>query len=109
MSQVATIDTLRTLASGSIGAAYAVVGTPASKPIRIVCFTNNTDADMLFSDDGVNNKLFIAHGSFKLFDVTTNRDTVGPILAFAEGTQYWVKQASAPSTGSVYIEMIYGN
>jgi len=111
MAQIATIDVLRILLNGSIGAAYVKIGGPALKPIHVLCITNTTDADMLISDDGVTNKLIIPHSSFKLIDVSANRDGYNPAnpLMFIEGTQYWVKQVSAPSTGSVYVEMIYGS
>ena len=111
MAQIATIDTLRVLGEASIGAAYVKIGTPALNPIHILCITNTTDADMLISDDGINAKLIIPHSSFKLIDVSANRDGYSPAnpLMFIQGTQYWVKQVTAPSTGSVYVEMIYGS
>lgn len=108
MSNVAILDTLRSLAFGGISGSYAAVGSATSYPARLVCFTNNTDADMFFSDDGVNNKIFVAKGGFKLFDVTSNRDAYDSYMALRAGTQFYVKQSSAPSTGSVYIEVIYG-
>jgi len=108
MSNVAVLDNLRTLAFGSISGNYAAVGTPISSPARLICFTNDTDADMFFSDDGVNNKLFVAKGSYKLFDITTNRDAYDSYMALRAGTQFYVKQSSAPGSGAVYIEVIYG-
>src|SRR5579872_4210742 len=105
-SQVATIDVLRTLAFGSISGTYAAVGGPLIFPTRLICFTNNTDGDMFFSDDGVNNQLFIAAGSFKLFDLNTNRLNQQQLWVFATGTQFYVKQSTAPSKGAVYIECL---
>lgn len=105
-SQVATIDVLRTLAFGSISGTYAAVGTPLIFPTRLICFTNNTDGDMFFSDDGINNQLFIAAGSFKLFDLNTNRLNQQQLWVFATGTQFYVKQSTAPSKGAVYIECL---
>lgn len=105
-SQVVTIDTIRTLASGSISGTYAAVGTTLSFPTRLICFTNNTDGDMFFSEDGVNNNLFVAAGSFKLFDLNTNRLNQQQLWVFATGTQFYVKQSSAPSKGAVYIECL---
>lgn len=108
MSNVAIIDTLRSLGNASISGSYAAVGSAISQPARLVCFTNNTDADMFFSDDGSNDKIFVAKGAFKLFDITTNRDAYDSYMALRAGTQFYVKQSAAPSTGSVYIEVIYG-
>lgn len=109
MSEVAVIDTLRTLANGSISGVYAAVGVPTSYPSRVICFTNNTDGDMYFTDDPTRDEIFVAKGAFKLFDVTTNQAKVDGFFAFPARQQFYVKQSSAPSTGSVYIEVIYGS
>lgn len=104
----AKVDTLRVLANASIGASYAVVGSPFGFPARIICFTNTTDKDMLFSTDGTTNQLIVPAGSFKLFDVTTNHKPVNQDdFCFSIGTQWYVKYAAAPSSGSVYIEVVY--
>ena len=105
-AQVATIDTIRTLAFGSISGTYAAVGVPLIFPTRLICFTNNTDGDMFFSDDGVHNQLFVAAGSFKLFDLNTNRLNQQQLWVFAIGTQFYVAESTAPSKGAVYIECL---
>lgn len=105
-TQVITIENLRSLAFGSISGTYAQVGSGLLAPCKLICFTNNTDGDCFFSDDGVNNKLFIAAGSFKLFDCVTNRLGNQVYWVFATGTQFWVKQSTAPTKGAVYIEVL---
>lgn len=105
-------DTLRTLAFGGISGTYAAVGSALSVNPRIICITNNTDGDMIFSDDNtsVPGKLFLAKGSFKLFDLTANLVTQkDDSFVIAIGTVIYVKQVSAPSMGGVYLEYIYGN
>ena len=106
-SQVAIIDTLRSLGSGSISGTYAAVGSAFTSPVRIICITNNTDGDMLFTTDVTKDMLFIPKGSFKLFDLTTNG--IGSYFVLRVGTQFYVKQSTAPTTGSVYIEVILGS
>lgn len=103
------IEALRSLAHGSISGNYAAVGSAFANQCRIVCFTNNTDGDMIFSLDGSTDNLFIAKGSFKLFDLTTNKLGLQNIFALPVGTQIYVKQSTSPSTGSVYVEVIYGD
>ena len=104
----AFIDEIRELGFASISAAYAVVGTPSDYPIRVVCFTNDTEGDMYFTDDLTKNKIFVKAQSFKLFDVQSNMNTqfddkyVLPI-----GTQIYVKQKTAPVSGNVYVEFFY--
>lgn len=107
-TQVVSIDAIRSLAGGSITGTYAAVGGSLTEQVRLICFTNNTDGDVFFSDDGVNNKIFVAKSSFKLFDLTTNRQNRDQIWCFPIGTQFYVKQSSATSTGSVYIECLWG-
>lgn len=107
-TQLVQIDVLRTVAFGGISGSYALVGTAFVKPIRLICFTNNTNGDVFFSDDGVNDKLFVAASSFKLFDLTTNRLNSDPIWCFPVRTQFYVKQSTAPSSGAVYIEALWG-
>lgn len=99
---VATIDTIRSLAFGGISSSYAPIGTPTTKPCVWACFTNTTDGDLFISDDGINDKFIIVSGSFKLPDIATN----GVLLH--TNTQLYVRQSTAPSMGSIYVEIIYG-
>jgi hypothetical protein len=72
---------------------------------------NNTDGDMLFSTDGTNDNFFVPKTSFVLYDVASNgnpQQGFSP-LAFAKGTQIYVKQSTAPTTGAVYVEVIYAS
>ena len=106
--QTVSIDPIRTLAFGSISGSYAAVGGTLTQPVRLITFVNATDGDVFFSDDGVNNKLFLPAGTFKLFDITTNRFSLDSIWCFGVGTQFYVKQSTAPSKGAVYIECLWG-
>ena len=106
----ANLEPLRSLAFGSISAAYAAVGTPTDNPIRLVCITNNTEGDMIFSRDSALSagELFVAAGSFKLFDVQSNiNPNKEDRYVFDQGTQWYVKQLEAPVSGSVYVEIMY--
>jgi len=106
VSTVIKLDLLRSEAFGGISGAYVAVGIPFVFPVRLICFTNNTDGDMFFSNDGVNDNLFIPSNSFKLFDVTTNRNGNSPSLCFQTYTQFYVRQSTAPTKGAVYIECL---
>lgn len=103
-------DTLRSLAFGSISGTYAAVGTALTVQARIVCITNKTQGDMIFSTDNTNasGQLIVPAGSFKLFDLTANLiPGKDDSFVLAEGTQFYVKQVTAPTSGSVYIEVVY--
>lgn len=106
--QTVSLDPLRTLAHGSISSAFSAIGSKLANPVRLICFTNNTDGDMFFSVDGVNDHIFVAKGSYKLFDLNTNRANVDQYWVFAQGTQFYVAYSTMPSTGSAYIECLWG-
>lgn len=110
MTQRANIEALRSLAFGSISGSYANVGTATANPTRIICITNDTEGNMIFSRDGSTDEIFVAAGSFKLFDLTSNARPVNQSdLVFETGTQWSVKQDEAPVSGSVYIEVIHAS
>ncbi len=103
-------DTLRSIAFGSISGTYAAVGTALTVNPRIMCITNKTAGDMIFSVDSTNSSgnLFVPAGTFKLFDLTANLiPGKDDSFVIAEGTQFYVKQVTAPVSGAVYIEFIY--
>lgn len=107
-TQVVQFETLRSIANGSISGSYAAIGTPFLYPCRMLCIINNTDGDMFISDDGTNNKMFVPKNSFRIYDFNTNRVLKDQYFSQQVGTQLYVKQSSAPTTGSVYVEVIYG-
>lgn len=110
MKSQADIEPLRSLAFGSISASYSAVGTPFEFPCRIICLSNDTQGNVIFSrnPDLVAGELFVPAGSFKLFDLSTNHRPVNQDdFIFEAGTQWYVKQLEAPIDGAVYIETIH--
>lgn len=103
-------DTLRSIAFGSISGTYAAVGTPLTVEPRIICFTNKTQGDMILSTDNTNatGQIFVPAGTFKLYDLTANLiPGKDDSFVIAKGTQFYVKQVTAPVSGAVYIEDVY--
>lgn len=103
-------DTLRSLGFASISGTYAAVGSAFTVEPRIICITNKTQGDMIFSVDNANSSgnLFVPAGTFKLFDLTANLiPGKDDSFVIAQGTQFYVKQVTAPTSGSVYIELVY--
>lgn len=108
MSSRAFIDEIRTLGFASISGTYAVVGTPLDYEVRGICFSNNTAGDLYFTDDATQDKIFVAAGSFKLWDIQANiNPNHDDKYRLPVGTQFYVKQITAPTSGAVYIECIY--
>jgi len=106
----AFFEALRSLAFGGISAAYAVVGSATTHPTRVFCITNDTEGDMIFSTDNTVSagEMFVAAGSYKLYDIQANMNAQFDDKYVLEvGTQFYVKQVTAPVSGSVYIEILY--
>ncbi len=105
----ATFDPLRTLAFGGISGSYAEVGDPFDYEVRAFCITNNTQGDMIFSlDDTVSEgQMFVAKGSYKLYDVQANMNAqFDDKYVIPKLTQVYVKQSTAPTSGAVYVETL---
>lgn len=107
-AQVVQIDALRSLGHASISGTYAAVGTPLAFPARIIVFTNNTDGDMFFSMDGTTDQIFVAASSFILFDTQANRLNQQQQWVLPTGSQWYVRQSTAPTKNSVYIAILGG-
>ena len=109
MGIVAKLDTLRSLAFGSISGTYAAVGAALTHPANMFRIINATNGDMLLSIGGTIDNFFVPANSFVLYDVATNKAFPDRILKLAVGDRFYVKQSTAPSSGSVYIEIVYSN
>lgn len=105
-SQIVRVDPLRVLAFGSISGTYAALGSSFDHPMRLIRIINNTNGDLTFSFDTVNDNIFCPANSFVLYDLTTNRQNSDPYFVFGFGTQLYVKGTA--TSGSVYLETLYG-
>lgn len=108
MVAVARFEAIRSLASGGISGAYANVGAPTTHLVRAFKISNGTEGDMLFSVTSGQDDIFVAAGGFTLYDLQANiNPQFDDRYVLPIGTQFQVKQVSAPVSGSVYIECIY--
>lgn len=96
------IEPLRTLAFGSISGTYAGIGTPLNFPSRKLLIQNYTNAQLTFSDDGVNDKFVLAAGAQFILDEALDKQ--GDYTA--AGTRFYVKGTAA--SGAVYLSSWYG-
>jgi hypothetical protein len=104
----AKLDPLRTLAYTSLEATFVAIGPPLAHQARIICFTNTSDGDVIFTMDPSQDELIVPAGGFKLFDITTNHRPVNQDdFCFAIGTQWYVRYAAMPTKNAVYIEVLY--
>ena len=106
-NETVSIDVLRTLAFGSISGTYAALGTKFTHEARIVVLVNNTDGDLFFSIDGVNDMIYLPATQTRTINATTNKLYPVRKWIFAPGTQFYVRQSTAPTKNSVALEAYY--
>jgi len=101
-------EPIRILAFGTISPAYMGIGTALVYPSRLLLIQNLTDAQLMFSFDGVHDHFTLPAGSNFVFDITTNQAQEAGIY-FSTGTRVYVKEVGVPSTGNVYLSTFYGS
>ncbi len=100
----AYFETLRS--ESTIGATYTALGSAYTNRLVVVCFKNDTNGDVVISDDGVTDKLFFAAGSYTVYDIRTNAPNETD-LTLPINLQFYIKDGTTPSTsGTFYIEAI---
>jgi len=103
----AFFESIKTLGFAGISGSYASVGAATTHEIRAFCISNNTEGDLYFTTNTNQDEMFLAAGSFRLYDVQSNINERDDKFVLPAGTQFSVKQITAPVSGSVYIECIY--
>ena len=100
-------EVVRSLAFGSIDASYMGIGTAMDKPIRIFLLQNITNANLMFSFDGIDDHLPLPANGYILLDITANKTRESGYY-LAEGTRIYVKEIDTPTSGNVYLTTFYG-
>lgn len=102
----AAFEAVREIASGSITASYAALGSVLTDHARIIRFVNSTDKDMYISTDGSTNMLRIATNSYLILDFSANK-VRDDGLFIPLGTQFYIKYQAAPGSGNFWCEVVY--
>lgn len=103
-------ETVRSAAFGVIGDVYMGLGTAMTRPIRQLLLQNLTDANMMFSFDGIHDHFPLPSWGYFLDDITSNK-TIAQGFFLAEGTRIYVRKLTAldvPTLGGVYLSTFYG-
>lgn len=103
-------DALRELDFSGISASYAAIGTPVAYNARMVTISNLTQGIMIFSDDNTVSagKFVLAAGATTVRDITSNiNPNQDDNFVLPKNIQFYVKQRTAPTSGSVFIEVIH--
>ena len=102
------IEPVRSLAFGSIVAGYTAIGTALNYPSRMVLLQNWTDANLMFSRDGIYDHIPLLAGNSLIIDITSNK-TKDDGFFLSKGDILYVKRIEVPTSGIVYITSFYGD
>lgn len=101
------IEPLRELTFGGISGVYAGIGTALNNPAHMIIINNTTDVDLLVSDNGVDDKMYVPSKQGRVLDITSNK-ALGGGLYIAQGVRFYAKEASGgPSEGAIFLEVYY--
>ncbi len=106
MTSRAFFEPIKTLGFAGISAAYANVGAVTTHPVRAFCVSNDTEGNLYFTTDTGQDEMYLAAGSFRLYDLQANINKKDDKFVLEVGTQFSVKQITAPVSGNVYVECI---
>lgn len=102
------MEPIRSLAYGSISSSYMGIGTAIDEAARMIYVTNLTDVILMFSLDGVEDHFALPANGFLLLDISANK-TREQGYYIAEGTRFYVKTSGSPTSGTVYLSVMYGD
>lgn len=104
----ANFEDCKTLDFSGISASYAVVGSATTTKVRAFLVSNLTQGDLYVTWDNTRDLFPVAAGAFVLIDISANMQIVGEENYFLPiGTQFYVKQITAPVEKSIYISCLY--
>lgn len=95
------------------GAAYAALGSATTQVAQSLVITSSFDASVFLSLDGSANHIMVPPGDSGPcvinIDFSSFKQGTGK-LGLPKGTQFYMKQGpdGAPSSGDLYISVIYG-
>ncbi len=103
------LEPVRSLGFASILGAgvYTGIGTSINNPARMILIQNITNANLMFSWDGINNHFPMIQYSHIVLDITSNKTRESGFF-MAEGQRLYVTQMDAPTLGAVYLSVFYG-
>lgn len=102
------MEPIRSIAFGSISGTYMGIGTAVTNSLFGIYITNRTNADLMFSLDGVTDNFMVGSQGFILLDISSNKGSGGG-LYLSQGERIYVKEIGIPTTGTVYFSAFYGS
>jgi hypothetical protein len=107
MSRRVFFEPIKELGFAGISAAYAALGAATTHETRMFRLYNHTEGHVYVTIDSSENQMFVAAGTFILYDLQANSFQKDTKYVLPVGTQFYVKQVTAPVSGSMYVECVY--
>lgn len=104
-------DDLRSLDWTLITANYVGIGASIENPIRILKVCNTTDANLILSFNGLDDKDIFPRHTYNIIDYGANKAFQGGYLELPAGDRIYVKAEDGvvPTLGKIYITLIYAS
>lgn len=102
-------ENLRTIDFGDILTTYVLVGAPFQNPVRMMKIVNETDQGIFISFDGIDDKDYVPATSGQIYDYCSNKADSAGSLEQSAYTRIYVRSAATPTSGSVYVTIIYAS
>jgi hypothetical protein len=101
-------DVVRAKSGSAIGHIYSSLGSPLTKPWRIMLIKNTTSKTVFISEDGSNDHYEIPGGTSDTFDFQANA-RAGDHCHKKVGTQFYVRGVSGdlPQSGKIILQGQY--
>ncbi len=103
-------EDLRSLGFAAISGTYAGVGTSFVHPVRMLKVSNLTNANLIISFNGIDDKDVVAASSAYIYDFASNQSESAGNLEQQAGERLYVREEDvAPTLGNVYVTVIYAD
>lgn len=104
----AKFDPMRKLAYTGITSAYAAVGAKLAHEARCLWINNNTDRELTFSFDGIDDHISLPSLGYFFWDITANRNRDHGYFLPVGKKLYVRTETINPTTGRVTLSVMYG-
>lgn len=104
----AKFDPMRKLAYTGITDDYAAIGTKFTHEVRCIWINNDTDRELTFSFDGIEDHISLPALGYFFWDITSNRNRDHGYFLPVGGKVYVRTETINPTTGRVTVSVMYG-
>lgn len=111
-SNIVRFNAIINVARSAVTGSYTTFGSAFAHAMRVLHFTNDSNATFMLSFDGSTDNIILLPDGFVLYDLTSDQDS-NETFRYEKGSQLWIKALEAGSdvvgqTNAVYCSLVYG-